>query len=120
MRDLTRISDKLLIKLLECKFDETMNNMSYVVVDQVRTIHNKPYLEQVKARFIDKYKIFVIVLPVNAGYFTFKLIDIQCDPENEIERPPYENVDGTDYNSYDDALEAGLIKTCTLINIKEE
>lgn len=59
--------------------------------------------------------MYVLVIPTVTCSWTFKIIDVQCDPQNEIERPPYSGVDANDYNLYEEAMEAGLIEVLNQI-----
>jgi hypothetical protein len=63
----------------------------------------------------DEHKIHIVLIPTITGYWTFKIIDVQLDPENPIERPPYKDVDANDYHTYEEALEAGLQAALKLI-----
>jgi hypothetical protein len=59
--------------------------------------------------------LYVLLIPTVTCCWTFKIIDIQCDPHNEIERPPYSGVDANDYSTYEEAIEAGLKEALTKI-----
>lgn len=63
----------------------------------------------------NNHKLHPVVMPTITSYWTFKILDVQCDPENQIERPPYINVDAYDYQTYEEALEVGLIKMIEMI-----
>ena len=52
----------------------------------------------------EEYKLHIVIIPTLL-YFTFKIIDIQDDPENKIERPPYKDVHSTDYQTYEEAID---------------
>ena len=64
----------------------------------------------------EKYKIHLVIIPTVEGYFTYKLLDIHCDPENKIETSPYSDVCSTDFDTYEQALEAGMQKALMAIN----
>jgi len=64
--------------------------------------------------FRDKHKLHPAIIPTFAGY-TYKIIDVQLDPQNEIERPPYDGVCGKDFSSYEEALNDALQEMCNLI-----
>lgn len=65
-----------------------------------------------------EHSLHILTIPTVTCYYAFKIIDVQCDPENEIERPPYSNVDGTDWPTHEEALEKGLIAALNLIESK--
>ena len=67
------------------------------------------YLCEVQKWLIDDHEIYVVSLP-SFAYWTFKIIDVQCNPEKEIERPPYKDVSAFDYDSRDQSLEAGILE----------
>lgn len=120
MKRLIGISDELYIELIRCNFNEEVKKLAWITSEgELLTLEYRPNFEQIKTYFREEYKIEVVVLPVNAGYYTFKVIDVQCDPNNRIERPPYKGVDGTDYNSYNKALDAGLTEACSLLKREE-
>ena len=72
------------------------------------------YLCEVQKWLIDDHEIYVVSLP-SFAYWTFKIIDVQCNPEKEIERPPYKDVSAFDYDSRDQSLEAGILEAFKLI-----
>ena len=55
----------------------------------------------------EEHKLHIVIIPTLGG-FTFKVVDVQMDPSDEIERPPYKEVDGRDFTVYEEALEGGL------------
>lgn len=63
----------------------------------------------------DIHSIHIIIIPTIGCYYTFKIVDVQCDPENTIERPPYSAVNAYDYNSYEEVLEIALQEALKLI-----
>lgn len=68
----------------------------------------RPNQDELKNWLRKKHFLYVLVIPTVTCCWTFKIIDVQCDPQNEIERPPYSGVDAYDYNAYEEAMEAGL------------
>jgi hypothetical protein len=60
----------------------------------------------------EEHNMYVIVLPTISMAWTFKIINIGNE---NIETPPYNNVDAYDYSTYEEALEEGLIKALNLI-----
>lgn len=63
----------------------------------------------------ENHFLHIVLIPTITCDMTFKIVDIQCNPEHEIERPPYKNVDAFDYRDYESALEAGLKEALNLI-----
>jgi hypothetical protein len=55
-----------------------------------------------------KHGIWILVLPTVCGYYAYKIVDVQLDPANPIERPPYSNVNGVDYNTPQEAYSAAF------------
>jgi hypothetical protein len=43
------------------------------------------------------HHLYIIAIPTLGGYFAYKIIDVQLDPNRPIERPPYKDVSGEDY-----------------------
>jgi len=74
-----------------------------------------PFQCQLQKWLRDKHSLHIIIIPTLHCYWTFKLIDVQCNPNNIIERPPYKDVNETDYQTYEKALEKGLYEALTLI-----
>jgi hypothetical protein len=68
----------------------------------------RPTQDQLKNWLRKTHFLYALVIPTVTCCWTFKVIDIQCDPQNEIERPPYSGVDAYDYNTYEEAMEVGL------------
>ena len=57
---------------------------------------------------IEYKRIYVIPLPTITCHWTHKIIDIQCDPSNPIERPPYKGASALDYGSIQECLQEGI------------
>jgi len=57
---------------------------------------------------LENFYLHLIVIPTVTGHYTFKWIDVQLDPENVIERPPYINVDSNDYNTSKETKEGAI------------
>lgn len=68
----------------------------------------RPNQDELKNWLRKTHFLYILVIPTVTCSWTFKVIDVQCDPQNEIERPPYSGVDAYDYNTYEEAMEAGL------------
>ena len=70
--------------------------------------------QQVAIDWISKnYYLHLIIIPTVTGRYAFKWVDVQLDPENVIERPPYNDVDGYDYNTVPEAKEAAIDNVLT-------
>ena len=68
----------------------------------------------------DIYGWHIILIPVVTMGYTYKITKVwkkDFDPEEEIkvEQPPYKEVNAYDYNTYEEALEAGLLEALKLI-----
>ena len=55
----------------------------------------------------EKHQIHIVMIPTPENHYTFKLIDIGVE---DIERPPYNEVEANDYDTYEACLEAALQK----------
>lgn len=55
-----------------------------------------------------EHKLHIIAIPTPCGYYAFKIIDVQLNPSKPIERPPYKDVDGTDYGTPEEAYSAAF------------
>ena len=75
----------------------------------------RPTQEGLKNILRKNHFLYVLLIPTVTCCWTFKIIDIQCDPQNEIERPPYSGVDAFDYSTYEEAVESGLKEALTKI-----
>jgi hypothetical protein len=64
----------------------------------------------------EKHFLYCVIIPTITGDWAFKVIDIQCNPEHPIERPPYNNVNAFDYPIYEKALEDALQEALKLLN----
>lgn len=63
----------------------------------------------------ENHHLHPVIIPTVSCAWTFKIVDIQCDPENQIERPPYKEVHAVDYTTYEEALEEALYEMLTQI-----
>lgn len=95
---------------------------SYNESGDIRTIMRKyynpennhylaPYQEELKEWFRNEHNLHIIVIPTAECFWTYKIITLAGD----IEQPPYKEVCGTDYNTYEEALEAGLQEMLNVI-----
>lgn len=57
-----------------------------------------PTMAEVIMWLYEEHKIWILIIPTVTGYFAYKILDVQLDPENIIERPPYKNVSGEEYS----------------------
>jgi hypothetical protein len=86
----------------------------YYYIKQLKSINEKPTTQQLIIDWVLKtFHLHLIIIPTVTGHYTFKWIDVQLDPENVIERPPYKNVDSSDYNTTTQAKEAAINKFLT-------
>ena len=89
--------------IMDDKIYEDLNAIAGFIASYPR-----PTQEGLKNILRKTHFLYVLVIPTVTCSWTFKIIDVQCDPQNEIERPPYSGVDAYDYNTYEEAMEAGL------------
>ena len=67
-----------------------------------------PTIAEVCMWLYQKHGIWILALPTVTGYFTYKIVDIQLNPEKPIERPPYKDVSANDYNLPTEAYRAAI------------
>lgn len=117
MKILTRASDELMKKLLECDYIEGIAEKYYVnTKGELCSAHLSPFLEQIKDCFLEEHNLMIRVYPKHDdncfGYW------IDCHPK----RPQFSFVcvatDNNEFDSYDEALEAGLLTVCTICKFK--
>ena len=78
-------------------------------IKQIKAISRKSTTPQLAIDWVlENYHLHLIIIPTVTGHYTYKWIDVQSDPENLIERPPYKNVDSSDYNTISEAKEAAI------------
>ena len=77
----------------------------------------RPSQDQLKNWILKEHFPYVIPIPTSC-YWTFKIVDVQCDPNKEIERPPYKEVHANDYSTFEEAFEAGLIESLNKVTNK--
>jgi len=63
----------------------------------------------------EKHNLHIVIIPTVTSYFTYKILDIQLNPENPIERPPYKDVASEDFTTYELSLEGGLQEALKII-----
>jgi len=111
-------------KLLKEKGFEVLGKYCYDCLGDIYSVklenhnkHTKKFTAPTQQLTIDwileNHHLHLVILPTVTGYFTFKWIDVQLDPENVIERPPYKNVDSGDYNIVTEAKEAAITYVLT-------
>ena len=67
-----------------------------------------PTIAEVVMWLYEKHSLWILPIPTVTGHFAYKILDVQLDPENKIERPPYTGVSAMDYNSPTEAYEAAI------------
>ncbi len=91
---------------------KNLSNPKYSVITSLQMLEKTliAIFKNSKYKWVLKMNPDGMVVPcaVTTCSWTFKVIDVQCDPKNEIERPPYSGVDAYDYNTYEEAMEVGL------------
>ena len=78
--------------------------------------YQRPTQDGLKNILRKTHFLYVLVIPTINCSWTFKILDVQCDPQNQIERPPYSGVDANDYSTYEEAMEVGLKEALNKIN----
>ena len=71
--------------------------------------YSAPTVAEVLTWLYEEQHIWIVVIPTACCYFTYKILDVQCDPSNIIERPPFNGVCAFDYNSPFESYEAAII-----------
>lgn len=66
-----------------------------------------PTQDELKNWLRKTHFLYVLVIPTVTCSWTFKVIDVQCDPQKEIE-DLRSGVDAYGYNTYEEAMETGL------------
>lgn len=69
---------------------------------------NAPTIAEVVMWLYEKHSLWLLALQTVTGHFAYKIVDVHLNPETPIERPPYKNVDGADYNTPTEAYEAAI------------
>lgn len=64
-----------------------------------------PLWQQAFDFLLKKYYLYSVIIPTITMDWTFKITTVV---DEEIEVPPYKNVDATDYSTYEEAREACL------------
>lgn len=72
----------------------------------------------------EKHGLHIIVIPTVTGDWTYKTVTVLSERDNDVilgiksvsDLPPYTNVCGYDFSTYEDALEDGLTHCLTQIN----
>lgn len=67
----------------------------------------------------DKHGIHILIIPTVTTAWTFKTITVLSERDNDViiglksvsDLPPYKEVNGYDYSTYEQALEAGLLES---------
>lgn len=67
-----------------------------------------PTIAEVVMWLYEKKSLWILALPTVTGHFAYKILDVQLDPKNPIERPPYKDVSANDYDTPTEAYEAGI------------
>jgi len=62
--------------------------------------------------FREEHNIHIVIIPTIETYWTFKVGRLS----NFKDQPPFKEVNGSDYNTFEEALEEGLVQSFKLIN----
>lgn len=85
-----------------------IRNADATVLKSLESI-DAPSIAEVLMYLYDIHKLWILALPTVTGNFAYKIIDVQLDPENEIQRPPYDNVSAYDYNTPTEAYQEAIL-----------
>lgn len=91
----------------------------YKYIYETSNFYYRPSQDQLKNWLLKEHFFYVLPIPTVTCNWTFKIVDVQFDPQNQIERPPYSNVDTYDYSTFEEAYEKGLLEALNRIQIKE-
>lgn len=115
-------------KTFLCKTLSTKYTSDFLVYDSSSVGINNMCISLLLAemsKFLREEKgLYVIPIPTVTMDWTYKILKVwpinyELDECAMIEIPPYKDVCGFDYNSYDLALVAGLEEAFKLVNIKK-
>lgn len=75
-----------------------------------------PTQTQLHDYLIEKHGYYIVVIPTVTSHWTFKSVKVISEVDNDVisglisvsDLPPYKEVNGTDYPTHTEALEAGL------------
>ena len=76
--------------------------------DDANFLGSAPTIAEVIMWLYEKHSLWLLAIPTVTGHFAYKIVDVQLDPENTIERPPYKDVSAEDYNSPTEAYSAAI------------
>ena len=99
--------------ILQQSYDRFPTNWNQWFDDMRITHASAPTQAMLRKWIRDKHYLHIVIIPTITAYYTYKIVDVQLQPENPIERPPYKDVCGVDYQTYEEALEAAMIECLT-------
>ena len=98
------------------EFEANFNSRRLVGVHQIGDVScSAPTIAQAVMWLYEEHSLWILPIPTVCGYFAWKIIDMQDNPERPIERPPYSDVDGVDYKTPREAYEAAIEYVLTKI-----
>ena len=71
-------------------------------------VYEAPTIADVIMWLYEKHNLWILPLPTITGYFAYKIVDVQLNPDKPIERPPYKDVSAHDYSTPTEAYEAAI------------
>lgn len=77
-------------------------------INNIHPFYSSPELGEIIMWIYDVHKLWILPIPTVTGYFAYKILDVQLDPSNIIERPPYTGVSALDYHNPIEAYEAAI------------
>jgi len=107
-------------KGFDSKYTEDYDTLGFVQQRGILESHNLERISAPTQSLLQKWlreehKLHIVIIPTVTGHFTYKMLDIQLNPEKFIERPPYKDVASEDFTTYEKALEAGLQEALKMI-----
>lgn len=88
--------------------DNELRLLPYTLGNSLHTSYPPPNTGEVLVWLYDVHKLWIIVTPTVDCYFSWKVIDVQCDPQNEIKRPQFKEPNHFEYANPFEALEAAI------------
>jgi hypothetical protein len=68
--------------------------------EHIESIIPAPLYRQVFSWFLNNHKLYCVIIPTPQMFWTFKIVNLGND---EIETPPYKNVNAYDYSTPEEA-----------------
>jgi|AntRauTorcE11897_2_1112592.scaffolds.fasta_scaffold01327_13 hypothetical protein len=89
----------------------------WVVIDNEKVPLNMPTQSVLHKWLREKHGIYICIIPTVTASWTFKTITVISERDSDL--PPYKNVSGEYFSTYEEALETGLLEVLSLIKNNE-